>query len=207
MRVLLLFLLVAAASAADLAFTQTTLSLTPKPGSDREIVTFPFHNAGTQALTITQLDATCGCTTVDLEKRTYQPGEKGELTVIFDLNGLAGLQEKTVQVSYDRGAMIILHLNAHLAEAPTIAPAFLTWKVGATATEQSAVITMPKGVNERAVEVTSSSPAVTGKLHARDDGTYTLAVTPTSTTEATNVMLTVKTDLGRTLRVFASVAP
>lgn len=207
MRVLLLFLLVAAASAADLAFTQTTVSITPKPGSEREIVIFPFSNTGSQPFTITQIDTTCGCTAVDLEKRTYLPDEKGELTVIFDLNGLAGLQEKTIQVYYDRGAMIQLHLKALLAEAPTVAPAFLTWKVGAEAKEQVAVVTMPTGVVEHVTEVTSSSPVITGKIFPRDDDTYAIAVTPTSTAGATNVMLTVKTDLGRTLRIFASVAP
>jgi len=207
MRALLLFLLITALPAADLSFEQETLSITPKAGEDRAIVRFPFRNAGTQALTITKLDASCGCTTVDLEKRTYQPGEQGELAVIFDLNGLAGLQEKSIQVYHDRGAMILLHLKALLVEAPTIAPAFLTWKVGAPATEQVAIITMPKGVIERAVEVAASSPAISAKLYARDDDTYALAVIPTSTAEATNVMFTVKTDLGRTLRMFASVAP
>jgi Protein of unknown function (DUF1573) len=206
MRVLLLFLLVAAASAADLAFTQTTISLTPKPGSEREIVTFPFSNTGTQAFTITQIDTTCGCTTVDLEKRTYQPGEKGEITVIFDLNGLAGLQEKTIQVYYDRGAMIMLNLKALLAEAPTVAPTFLTWKVGAASDEQVAVVTMPAGVSERVTGVTTSSPEMTATLYPRDLD-YAIAVKPASTAGATNVMITIRTDLGRTLRVFASVAP
>jgi hypothetical protein len=207
MRALLLLLVLAALPGADLVFDQETITITPKTGDERAIVTFPFRNAGTQVLTITQIDASCGCTNVDLDKRIYQPGEKGELPVIFDLNGLSGLQEKSVQVSYDRGAMILLHVKALMAEAPAIAPTFLTWKVGAPATEQVAVITMPKGVIEHAVEVISSSPAISGKLYSRDDDTYALAVIPTSTTEATNVMLTVKTDLGRTLRVFASVAP
>ncbi|HEX3134093.1 MAG TPA: DUF1573 domain-containing protein [Planctomycetota bacterium] len=207
MRALLLFLFLAALPAADLLFDQETLTITPKAGDDRAIVAFPFRNAGTQVLTISKLEASCGCTTVDLEKLTYQPKEKGEITVIFDLDGLSGLQEKSIQVFYDRGAMILLHLKALMAEAPTIAPTFLTWKVGAAATEQVAVITMPKGVIEHVTEITSSSPAITGKIFPHDDDTYALAVTPTSTTEATNVMLTVRTDLGRTLRVFASVAP
>jgi Protein of unknown function (DUF1573) len=207
MRVLLLFLFLTALPAADLVFDQESLIITPKTGEDRAIVAFPFRNAGTQALTIGKLEASCGCTTVELEKRTYQPGEKGEVSVIFDLNGLAGLQEKSIQVFYDRGPMILLHLKALMAEAPTVAPTFLTWKVGAAATEQVAVITMPKGVIEHVTEITSSSPAITGKIFPRDDDTYAIAVTPTSTLEATNVMLTVRTDLGRTLRVFASVAP
>jgi hypothetical protein len=144
---------------------------------------------------------------MELEKRTYQPDEKGELSVIFDLNGLAGPQEKTIQVSYDRGAMIQLHVKALLPEAPTVAPAFLAWKVGAEAKEQRVVVTIPKGVVEKVTEVTSSSPAITGKILPREGDTFPIAVTPTSTAGATNVMLTVKTDLGRTLRIFASVAP
>lgn len=207
MRAALLLLLISTSFAADLVFERETVSITPKAGEDRVIVSFPFRNAGAQPFTITQLDASCGCTAVDLEKRTYQPDEKGELAVIFDLNGLSGQQDKTIQVYYDRGAMIQLHIKALLAEAPTVTPAFLTWKVGAEAKEQVAVVTMPKGVVERVTEVTSSSPVITGKIFPRDDDTYAIAVTPTSTAGATNVMLTVKTDLGRTLRIFASVAP
>ena len=206
MRIALLLLLISTSFAADLAFTQTTVSLTPKPGSEREIVTFPFSNTGTQAFTITQIEATCGCTTVDLEKRTYQPGEKGEVTVIFDLNGLAGVQDQTVQVYYDRGAMIMLTIKARLAEAPTVAPTFLTWKVGAAPDEQVAVVTMPAGVTERVTEVTSSSPDVIATLYPRDSD-YAITVKPKSTAGATNVMITIRTDLGRTMRVFASVAP
>lgn len=206
MRVALLLLLITTSFAADLAFERETVSLTPKPGSEREIVTFPFRNAGTQAFTITQIDTTCGCTTVDLEKRTYQPGEKGEVTVIFDLNGLAGLQEKTIQVYYDRGAMIMLNIKAMLAEAPVVAPTFLTWKVGAAPDEQVAVVTMPAGVTERVISVTTSSPDVSATLYPRDLD-YAVAVKPASTAGATNVMITIRTDLGRTVRVFASVAP
>jgi hypothetical protein len=206
MRALLILLLVGALDAADLVFERETISLTPKPGSEREIVSFPFRNAGTRPLTIDRLDASCGCTTVDLEKRTYQPGEAGELSVIFDLNGLSGRQDKTIQVYHDRGPMVLLTISALLAEAPTIAPSFLTWKIGAATDEQVAVVTLPDGVQERVTEVTTSSKDVTATLYPRDRD-YAIAVKPVSTAAATNVMITVRTDLGRTLRVFASVAP
>lgn len=206
MRALLLFLLAAASTAADLVFERETVPLNPKPGSERELVSFPFRNAGTKPLTIERLDAACGCTTVDLEKRTYQPGESGELTVVFDLNGLAGRQDKTIQVYHDRGPMVLLTIRALLAEAPTVAPAFLTWKLGAAADEQVAVVSLPEGVQERVTEVTTSSTDVTATLYPRDRD-YAIAVKPVSTAAATNVMITVRTDLGRTLRVFASVAP
>lgn len=205
--VLFLLLMVVSLPAADLAFVQETVSLTPTAGADSVTARFAFSNAGTSPLTITALEASCGCTTVDLEKRLYQPGEKGEIMVTFDLTGLSGAQDKTVQVHHDRGAMILLHFKVVLPEAPTVTPTFLTWKVGEAASAQESVITMAAGVNERAVEVTTSSPDVAGTLARRADGNWTLTVTPVSTASATNVMLKITTDLGHTLRVFASVSP
>ncbi|MBA3698375.1 MAG: DUF1573 domain-containing protein [Planctomycetes bacterium] len=206
MRALLLLLLITTSFTADLAFERETISLTPKAGSAREIVSFPFRNAGTQPLTIERVEVSCGCTTADLEKRTYDPGEKGDLAIIFDLNGLAGRQDKTIQVYHDRGPMVMLTISALLAEAPTVAPSFLTWKVGAAADEQVAVVTMPEGVQEFITEVTTSSKDVTATLYPRDND-YAIGVKPVSTATATNVMITVRTDLGRTVRIFASVAP
>ena len=55
-----------------------------------------------------------------------------------------------------------------LSALPQITPTFLTWKVGAPATEQASIMTMPAGVDEQAVEVTASSPEVTTQLVKRD---------------------------------------
>ena len=205
--VLLLLLLITSLPAADLAFVQPTFTVTPAAGAETVTAQFAFSNAGTTPLTITQLEASCGCTTVDLEKRLYQPGEKGEVSVILDLSGLSGPQDKTVQVQYDRGPMILLHLKVLLPEAPSVEPTFLTWKVGAPPSGQIAVITMPTGVAERPLEVTSTSPDITGILAPRPDGSWSLTVTPAATAASTNVMFKITTDLGRTLRVFASVSP
>ncbi len=206
MRVLLLLLLMVTASTADLVFERETVALTPKAGADREIITFPFRNNGTKPLTIERVEVSCGCTTADLDKHRFEPGEKGELTIIFDLDGLAGKQQKTVQVYYDRGPMVMLTINALLAEAPTVAPTFLTWKVGAAADEQVAVVTMPMGIGEEVKEVTTSSKDFTTTLYPRDND-YAIGIKPVSTTAATNVMITIRTNLGRAVRVFASVAP
>lgn len=206
MRALLLCLLVVATTAADLVFERETVPLTPKPGVDREIVRFPFRNTGTTPLTIDRVEVSCGCTTADLEKRTYAPGEKGELAIIFDLNGLAGRQTKTIQVYHDRGPMVLLTIDALLAEAPTITPTFLTWKIGAAADEQVAVLALPPGIGEEVKEITTSSKDVTTTLYPRDND-YAIGVKPVSTATATNVMITIRTNLGRAVRVFASVAP
>ena len=101
--------------------------------------------------------------------------------------------------------MILLRLRAQLAEAPTVSPTFLYWTVGGPNNEQVATFTFPTGVNESPIEVVASSTAITGKLYHHDDGTWVIAVNPAATTEATNVMFTIRTDLGRTMRVFGSV--
>jgi len=191
--------------AAQLQFTAETIDITPTPGAKTLSARFAFHNAGSTTLTISNIDASCGCTTTTLEKKTYQANERGEIEVEFDLTGLGGLQDKTIQVFYDQGPMILLHLRALLAESPSVSPTFLYWTVGGPNNEQVATFTFPTGVNESPIEVVASSAAITGKLYHHDDGTWVIAVNPASTTEATNVMFTIRTDLGRTMRVFGSV--
>ena len=208
MRVLLLLLLtVAVTFAADLTFTQETVILTPKPGAQSATASYSFTNTSSTSLTITDLQPSCGCATIVLDKRSYEPGEKGEIIALIDLAGLGGTLHKTIQLSHDHGPMMVLNVTLVMSALPQITPTFLTWKVGAAATEQESIITMPAGVDEQAVEVTASSPEVTTQLVKRDDGTWSLKVTPNSTAAATNAMLKITTNLGRVVRVFASVTP
>lgn len=208
MRMLFLWFFAAGmAFAADLSFVQDTVQLTPKPGAQSATASYSFTNTGSTALTITGLQTSCGCATIALDKRSYDPGEKGEIVALLDLNGLGGTQQKTIRISYDRGPEITLNLTMVLSALPQITPAFLSWKVGAPATEQTSIMTMPTGVDEQAIEVTASSPEVTTQLVKRDDGTWALKVTPNSTAAATNAILKVTTNLGRVVRVFASVTP
>jgi hypothetical protein len=206
MRWLLLCLwMVSCVEAAQLQFSTVTLELRPTAGDSVITAHYTFHNSGTEPLTITKVDPSCGCTTTTLARTTYQADERGELLVAFDTTGLGGVQEKTIQVYYDKGAMILLHLRAILAEAPSVSPTFLYWQVGADPAEQVAKFSFPPEVNEYPTEVVASSSAITGTLHHHDDGSWVIAVTPTSTAEMTNVMLKINTNLGRTMRIFGSV--
>ena len=208
MRMLLLWFFAAGMSlAADLSFDHDTVKLTPKAGAQSATANYSFTNTGSTALTITGVQPSCGCATIALDKRSYDPGEKGEIVALLDLNGLGGTLQKSIQVVYDHGPAITLNLTLVLSDLPQINPTFLTWKVGAPATEQMSIMTMPAGVDERAVEVTASSPQVTTQLVKRDDGTWTLKVTPNSTAAATNAILKITTNFGRVVRVFASVTP
>ena len=77
MRILLLLLLtVGATFAADLTFAEETITLTPKPGAQSATANYSFTNTGSTALTITGLLPSCGCATIALDKRSYDPAKK-----------------------------------------------------------------------------------------------------------------------------------
>lgn len=61
-------------------------------------LTFKFKNAGDETLIITSINSSCGCTVPKIEKKEYQPGEKGVIPVKFNSKGLSGSVVKTVVV-------------------------------------------------------------------------------------------------------------
>jgi hypothetical protein len=60
---------------------------------------FKFENTGDEILVIKNVAASCGCTTTKLEKKEYQPGEKGTIPVKFFSQGYNGKVLKTITVS------------------------------------------------------------------------------------------------------------
>jgi hypothetical protein len=64
--------------------------------------TFRFRNDGDQPLVIRTIKPSCGCTTTDLERMTFAPGEGDEITVNFDAKG-HGAQRKTITVLTNAG--------------------------------------------------------------------------------------------------------
>lgn len=63
--------------------------------------TFKFKNTSDKTITISSVRATCGCTTPQLTKKTYNPGEQGEIPVTFNPQNRKGPQTKQVIVESD----------------------------------------------------------------------------------------------------------
>lgn len=59
---------------------------------------FRFTNTGTGTLVIRELQASCQCTAGELEKRSYEPGESGEILVVFNPYSKRGNQRQYVRV-------------------------------------------------------------------------------------------------------------
>ena len=60
---------------------------------------FTFKNTGSQPVILSQVAASCGCTTPDYTKTPVLPGETGEIKVSFNSAGQTGVQQKIVTVS------------------------------------------------------------------------------------------------------------
>jgi hypothetical protein len=66
---------------------------------EKKSTTFYFKNAGKSDLIISSVDASCGCTvSKDWPKRPIKPGEKSQIEVEFDSEGLRGMQFKNVTI-------------------------------------------------------------------------------------------------------------
>ena len=59
---------------------------------------FKFTNSGQAPLVISNIQASCGCTTPDWTKSPVKPGEEGYVKVAFNSSGKSGVQSPTVTI-------------------------------------------------------------------------------------------------------------
>ena len=84
---------------------------------------FSFMNVGDETLTITEIDASCGCTPTVLEQKEYAPGEVGEIGVSWDFIGW-GPQQKTIDVHSNSAntPVVVLTVAADISPFVTTSP-------------------------------------------------------------------------------------
>lgn len=76
---------------------------------------FRFTNTGNSPLIITNVQASCGCTTPEYSKNPIAPGEKGMVKVVFNSAGQPGKQHKIVTVASNAlSANTLLHLRGEV---------------------------------------------------------------------------------------------
>jgi hypothetical protein len=175
---------------AELSWDTLAVDRLAELGAPSIDVTFRFKNSGDAPVTITSVRTSCGCTSANLTKKDYAPGESGELKVTYRFAGQVGAQEKTISVTTsdapDRPT--ILALRVQIPELVTVSPRMLWWSVGEAATEKRATITVNPAVK---AEVTSEPPdnvTVTARLVAQPDGhAYVLSMRPGSTRDVLRV--------------------
>jgi hypothetical protein len=93
---------------------------------------FRFKNAGTYPVTIRSTSSSCGCTTAELTRRTYYPGDEGEIVARFTVGDRVGTRRNTIQVQTNdpREPSTTLAYIADIPALVTITPRLLRWTAG-----------------------------------------------------------------------------
>ena len=74
---------------------------------------FTFKNTGTQPLIISDVQASCGCTTPEYTKTPVNPGEEGVIKVVYNTTGQGeGPKQKSVTVTSNAAEpLMTLHIK------------------------------------------------------------------------------------------------
>lgn len=157
---------------------------------------FTFRNSGKAPITITSIKSSCGCTTARLEKKTYAPGEAGEIMAVFNLGSRTGARRTVVRVTTDENPKepAILDLRVFVHEPLDVKPALVFWRTG-EAPAPKAVHLMARGFPIQVKSVSSTNPRLTAKLETIKAGEqYAIAITPSDTTQREAGEVRVTTD-------------
>lgn len=90
----------AMAQQAVITFEKTEHDFGKINEADGRVTTiFEFKNEGMQPLVLSNVRASCGCTTPKWTKEPIEPGQTGQITVTYNPNGRPGRFQKTVTVT------------------------------------------------------------------------------------------------------------
>lgn len=190
-------LLLSARVFAELKWDNPVQQFERTPQDEGIEVRFSFRNAGAAPVTIKSLRASCGCTTPHLEKKTYAPGESGEVVARFVFGGRKGPQRKTIEVRTDdeTAEPVILDLRVNIHDPLTIEPALVWWKRGEPGEAKTVQLTAEAGQPVRIKRVLSSNPRLPATLETiRAGGQYVVSVKPADTTQKESAEIFVLTD-------------
>jgi Protein of unknown function (DUF1573) len=132
MRSVLLILVALSTNAiAQLRWENLEQKVTAGATDQFVVAKYQFTNTGNNPVTIIEVQPSCGCTTVQLAKKEYAPGESGELAARFEFAGRSGRQEKSIVVlTKDTiNQPITLRLLVVIPEAVRIEPEVLFWRL------------------------------------------------------------------------------
>ena len=190
-------LLVAVAVRADLKWDKPAQEFQRTPAEAALEAHFTFRNTGPSPVTIKSLRASCGCTTARLEKRTYAPGEQGEVLTRFVFGDRKDLHHLTVTVvtAEKPNESTVLDLRVYIHDPVMIAPALVYWKTGESPAAKTVEVSAEAGQPVHVKSVTSSNPRVTAALETVKPGAqYTVTVAPADTTQKESAEISVQTD-------------
>lgn len=164
---------------AGLTFPQTEIALQAAVDDTQARVSYAFTNEGDQTVVIEKMESTCGCTTPALKDKEIEPGESGEITVVFDFGSRRGSQHKTVTVHTSDGTHR-LQLRVEIPEAITISPRVLRWSLEGDRQPQAIRCTLLDATKQQFGDIRIQGEGFTLEVREPETGVRELVVTPTA---------------------------
>ena len=195
---------------AELKWEKRELMLKAEIGDTELVGIFKFTNVGSETVKITHVEVSCGCTATTLLKKTYAPGESGEIETTFTIGDRVGPQNLGVKVTTDKADKpYVLLLKTDIPELLKIQPRVVMWNVGGKHTSKK--IDIKVKIDEAVdIEVLTESSTFKASLETVEEGKhYILTVTPRYTGDPGRTIITLQTNypLGKpeVLKVYAYV--
>lgn len=182
---------------AQLRWENQEQSFTARAGDQFVEAKYQFANTGNCPVTILGVQPSCGCTTVQLTKKEYAPGESGELAARFDIAGRTGRQEKSIVVlTKDTiNQPIILRLLVTIPEAVKIEPEVVFWRVGDEPEPKVIRVRVAEDFPTKIVSIKSNSSEMRVDLKEVTPGKeFEVTVTPQNPGQPAAATLIIQTD-------------
>jgi hypothetical protein len=198
--------------------TSTSLDL-GTISDDKEIDTkIAFKNTGIATLEISNVKGSCGCTVPALTKKTYEPGESGEIDVKYSPKGKKGVQSVNVTISSNDPLQPTLNvaLKAEIKPMLSVEPPVVQFgQAGRGEAKPQTLKILNRLPDVTITQVSTSTPRVLAKVVDTKDvevngeklkeTTVEVSVAPDAGVGMLNESLTIRTsDSARTLNAYVS---
>jgi hypothetical protein len=195
--ILLLFLGSVTPIFAQLKWDQPRQKLSVKPGEKAVTAKYRFTNNSSSPVTIVDVRPSCGCTIATLTKKTYVPGESGEIDAKLNFAGHTGHQEKWIYVTTNSAGTepTLLTLAVDIPPDITIEPQFVMWRIGDPLTPKTIRVVVPAGFPTKILAAQTDNPAIRVQLQQVMTGKqWEVKVTPAETKDLVKAIVSIRTN-------------
>ena len=187
-------LLGALTATAELRFDRDVVEVAAETGKTKVKATFEFQNVGDQSIRVQKIDTSCGCLRANANRKTYNPGQEGNIDAEFNVGGNTGTVEKSITVHTDAGEPIKLKVRIKVAELLSIEPKMATWSLNETGTKKIEF----KVLRDEPIHITGLSPSrknVTATLQTIEEGRhYIIEIAAADTSDTMLGVVRIDTD-------------
>ncbi len=182
-------------------FYESEHRIDAKPEDTQIHVEYRFANKGDKPVKILSLESSCGCTTPKLDKKIYEPGERGRIKVTFDIGTREGWQQKTITVKTDdpKTPLKVLKLTVNIPVIARFGPKTLQWTTDKKSGPRILRFSGKPDLEIKVVELDYDHAVLQVKeLPTERENDRTWAVLPKDLSKATQSTLRIKTNFPAT---------